>query len=140
MSSQIMNIGGFSGEEQTKIYGQLLTLFGEPLYITQNCENAYSYLIMATHSDGTQYVLNVYQGPSGAAIGGGFGISGIQDAAEELACCIRNAETTDFEWVGYYMDGPSKIHQKIENGKISYEETEIKDDDEYEKARKICYS
>ena len=51
-------------------YGQMLTLFGEPLYTTENLENQYSYVIAATDTEGNVTYLNVYSGPSGPSIGG----------------------------------------------------------------------
>jgi len=138
-SSYITDISDkLSGEEITKIQGKLLTLFGEPVYTTPNLENAYEYVIIATDSDGKQTVLSAYCGPSGPAIGGNVFIQGIEDIAKELRTYINQADTTDYEYEGYYLDRPAKIYQKIENGKISYSEVVI-DEEEFKKAWKICY-
>ena len=52
------------------VYGKLKTLFGEPLYETEDNENLYSYCIRATSENGDIVYLDVYSGPTGPAIGG----------------------------------------------------------------------
>jgi hypothetical protein len=138
-TSKIINIAdSFSGEEETKIRGQLLTLFGEPVYNTQNLEDAYSYVVLAADENEKQCILHVYCGSTGSAIGGDNNIQGIYDIAEKLKHYIKQANTTDFEYESYYIDGPAKIYQKIENGNIIFSEMEI-EGEELDKAMKICY-
>lgn len=94
-------------------YGQMLTLFGEPLYTTENLENQYSYVISATDKDGNVTYLNVYSGPTGPSIGG---TDEDVDAAKELALYIKEAKPTDYEYVGYYMDVPCKVTMGVRDG------------------------
>lgn len=94
-------------------YGQMLTLFGEPLYTTANLENQYSYVIYAKKADGYETYLNVYSGPSGPSVGGS---DGDEEAAAVLAAYIRSAAPTDYEYVGYYMDVPCKVVMGVKDG------------------------
>lgn len=100
--------------------GQLKTLFGEPLYITENLENQFSYWILATDEEGNTYYLNAYCASSGPAIGGP---ASAKEAANALAEYIREAEASDYDYEGYYLDGPCKVRMGIQNGQ-PYEESE----------------
>ncbi|MDR0525143.1 MAG: hypothetical protein LBG90_04655 [Spirochaetaceae bacterium] len=100
-TSKIINIGDrFSLEEATKIQRQLLTLFGEPGFISQDLEAAYGYGIIAKDSSGKTAVLHVYEGPSGPAIGGNRHQPGITEIAKALQDYIKQAEPADFEYEG----------------------------------------
>ena len=138
-TSLILNIADdYSGEEFAKIQGQLITLFGEPLETSPDLENAYNYVIIATDARGKQTVLPTYCGPSGPAIGGDVSIQGIREIAGELKSYIKQATPLDYEYVGYYLDAPAKIIQKVENGVAFYVETMLSEN-EYDEAAKICY-
>lgn len=113
----------FEYDKQPLAYGQMLTLFGEPLYTTENLENQYSYVIEATDSAGNVLYLNVYSGPSGPSIGGP---DGADDAAKVLVQYIRAAAPADYEYEGYYMDAPCKVKMGVKNGK-TYTEEEMLD-------------
>lgn|GEM_PF-2105688 len=130
-SWNILNIA-LTKDGPAKTQGQLLHLFGEPLFITPDYENIYSYLIIATDHNGTEYLLEAYHGPSGPAIGGNGDIPGIREAAKELERYVLQADTADFEWEGYYLDIPVRIHHKIENGIISYADAFMTDEEAYE--------
>jgi hypothetical protein len=124
-SSKIMNIGIIGSlNDDAKTLGQLITLFGDPLYISPNLENAYEYVIMAADNFGNTWFLSAYCGQSGSAIGGNRSIPGIEAAAQALAEYIKQAKPSDFEYEGYYPDGNSKITIKIENGIITRSEVE----------------
>ena len=115
----------YSPKDHAKIQGQLLTLFGEPIFNTPDLEYAYQYIIIATDSNKNEYVLSVYSGKSGPSIGGNKAPITL-DAAKQLRDNIHQAETTDFEYEGYYIDEPTKITYKIENGRITCTEEKIK--------------
>ena len=100
--------------------GQLKTLFGEPLYITENLENQFSYCIMATDENGKTCYLDVYSASTGPAIGGP---ASAREAANALAAYIRGAKASDYDYEGYYLDGPCKVKRGIKNGQ-PYEESE----------------
>lgn len=104
-----------------KVFGQMKTLFGEPLYITRNLENQFEYIIEATDEDGTSLILYVYSGSSGPAIGGGHS-ERQKEAAAQLVSYIVHAEVSDYEYEGYYMDAPCKVIEKVQSGIHFYEE------------------
>lgn len=105
-------------------YGRLLTLFGKPLYRTRNVESEYEYIIKAQDDKGTVLYLTAYSGPSGPSIGGRHKDLDLM-AAGELAALIKNAPPSDYDYTGYYMDGPCMIKKGIKNGTVYYEETEL---------------
>lgn len=128
--SNIMNIiDGFPSDynEQTVlIYGKLRTLFGDPLYEEEDIENQYTYVVSTTTEDGREIFLHAYSGSSGPAIGGQQDEES-RKAAYQLSEMIQQAAPTDYDYVGYYMDGPSRIHEGIKNGVPYYEEEELGD-------------
>lgn len=105
--------------------GQLKTLFGDPLYMTKDLEEQYRYCIMAVDGDGKEIYLDVYSGPSGPAIGG-RGDADSKVAADELAKLIVNAEPTDYDYEGFYLDTSSYVKEGVHNGKPYWEESGIK--------------
>lgn len=118
-------------------YGQMLTLFGEPLYTTENLENQYSYVIAATDTEGNVTYLNVYSGPSGPSIGG---MPEDEEVAKKLVLYIKEAKPTDYEYVGYYMDIPCKVTMGVRDGE-PYMMQEILNltDEEFEQMYKELY-
>ena len=124
-------------EDATELHGKLLAVFGEPAYTTNNLENVYEYIIVAKGEDGSEHVLSVYEGASGPAIGGE---NSALEAANELKRHIRSAKPMDYEYRGFYFDGPTKIHRGVFNGKLFFSEVEVADDDEeYVQALKEAY-
>lgn len=128
--SKIINIiDGFPSDykEQTVlIYGKLKTLFGDPLYEEEDVENQYAYVVVTTTEDGREIFLNVYNGSSGPAIGGEQDEES-RKAAYQLIELIQQAVPADYDYVGYFMDGPSQIREGIKNGVPYYEEEELDD-------------
>lgn len=128
--SNILNIiDGFPSDysEQTVlIYGKLKTLFGEPLYEEKDIENQYTYGVVTTTEDGREIFLHAYNGSSGPAIGGQQDEES-RKAAAQLVEMIQQATPSDYDYVGYYLDGPSRIQQGIKNGVPYYEEVGLDD-------------
>jgi hypothetical protein len=116
-TSNILGFGGRTYEDWAMIRGQLLTLFGEPLYITSNFESAYQYIVIMESDQGVKFVLSVYQGKSGPSIGGDYKIEGIQDAAQELKQNVLKISPSDYEYEGAYQCGPSKIIMGVKDKK-----------------------
>ena len=54
LGGKIRHIGNFLTDPMSMVltYGRLRYLFGEPLYTTDDLENAYTYLILATDEEG----------------------------------------------------------------------------------------
>lgn len=125
-------------EELTLAYGRLLTLFGPPLFVSKDMENEYSYCVEGKDAQGTVVYLEVYSGPSGPSIGGKQGVVERQ-AADELAELIMAAPPADYEYTGYYMDGPSIVHKGVRGGQIFMEEREMTEE-EFEAAEKELYN
>ena len=128
--SNIMNIiDGFPpdyNEQAVLIYGKLRTLFGDPLYEEEDIENQYTYVVATTTEDSREIFLHAYNGPSGPAIGGQQDEES-RKAAYQLSEMIQQAAPTDYDYVGYYMDGPSRIREGIKNGVPYFEEEELGD-------------
>lgn len=119
-------INGFDdyGNKCARIYGNLRTLFGDPLYETENNEDLYSYCIAAVSDTGNTVYLNVYSGPTGPAIGGTAGKEPLQ-AAQALASYINSARPSDYECQSYYLDGPCVLRMGVQNGTPFYEESAL---------------
>ena len=136
----VLDIRDMSPEASTRTQGQLLTLFGEPIYTTPDYENAYAYVILATNVDtGQEHILTVYHGPTGPAVGGSIAIiPELVHIAEYLRQYIQQADVTDFHYVGYYLDFNLRIEKRIENGAISFSQTRI-EGEELERARRMLF-
>ncbi len=119
----IYDIGEF--DKQVLALGQLKTLFGEPHYITENLENQFSYLIAATDETGKTIHFDVYSASSGPAIGGMHGKE-YEEAAKALKKHIRQADASDYDYEGYYLDAPCKVRMGVKNG-VPYTEEEMLD-------------
>lgn len=111
----------FEYEKIPLAYGQLLALFGEPLYVTENLENQYQYVISAADSEGNITYLSAYGGPSGPAIGG---TEDGRKAAEALRRYICSAKAADYDYEGYYMDIPCRVEMGVKDG-VPYSREEI---------------
>lgn len=120
--SNICNVYELETERESSLFlGQVKTLFGEPDYITENYEEMFSCAVAAKDQDGNVLYLEIYNGSSGAAIGGGNDEAS-EKAAIELARLIMNAEPTDYEWKGVYSDIPVNVKMGVKNGKPYYKE------------------
>ncbi len=137
-SSKICNIyypfGADFNENMAKFPGQLKFLFGEPFVMNEDFENILNYIIEAKDEFGNILLLSVYSAGSGPSIGGHSKDNETEyiKAAEELATYIREADVLDYEYEGYYLDGPNKIKMGIKNGKPYYEETEMSEEEALE--------
>lgn len=138
MTSKIKSLTGyFPPDESILCLGRLKTLFGEPLYVTKDLENQYAYCILATDKDGKEVYLQVYSGPSGPSIGGNHDADSMA-AADELVEFVAAAEASDYEYEGYYLDGPCSVKDSVRNG-VPYREEKELSDEEFQKAYKELY-
>lgn len=71
-------------------------------------------------------------GSTGPAIGGDPHDENVGKTADALIQKILSAEPIDFEYEGYYPDGPNRISMGIKNGKVYYYEVEIRSPQEVE--------
>lgn len=125
---KIRGLSALNEEAFALTYGRLLTLFGPPAYEGSDMENQYRFDIEARDEQGNVRFLYAYSGPSGPAVGGG------QEkldrlAADQLAELVQSAEPSDYEYAGYYLDGPCKICMGVKGGKAYFEESELTDED-----------
>lgn len=120
--SKICNVYEVETEQESSLFlGQVKTLFGVPDYITEDYETMFSCAVAAKDLEGNMLYLEIYNGSSGAAIGGASDDAS-EKAAEELARLIIDAEPTDYDWEGVYSDIPVNIKMGVKNGKPYYEE------------------
>lgn len=103
------------------LYGRLRTLFGEPVYETDDFEDLYTYVLRCS-KDGSEVNVRVYFGPTGPAVGG-MQDEQSKEAAAAIQELIREVEPADYSLEGYYFDGPSHIRAGVKNGQPYWEET-----------------
>lgn len=114
------------GDEEFALFlGRAITIFGQPDWMEDDYEAMYGYCIEAEDENGEKLVLDLYHGPSGAAIGG-FDTQAHKQAAEELAQMILSAEPTDYECESIYEDVPVRLKYIVRDGK-AYVESEMLD-------------
>lgn len=119
--SKIFNVyDDKSAEYHSFFIGQVLNLFGEPDYTTENNEDLYSKAVSAEDKDGNVIYLEVYYGQSGPAIGGDVRDEESRKAADALAEYIMSAEPKDFEYTSVYEDFDVTVRMGVENGKPYY--------------------
>ncbi len=121
--SNIRNIyDGKKAECHSLFIGQVLNLFGEPDYTTEDNEDLYSKAVCAEDKEGNVIYFEVYYGPSGPAIGGADSRDEvIRKAADELAEVIMAAEPKDFEYKSVYEDLGVTVRMGVKDGKPYYE-------------------
>ena len=121
-NSKLMNLWLFPEHNDVLIYGALQALFGEPVYTTENFEDAYSYSLVAKNEDGKEICFEVYQGSSGCAVGGSAMSELLVSSVEELKRLLTETTPKDYVYEGYYMDADMKIRCGIQNGHPFFEE------------------
>ena len=128
----IYNESSYSAKHHSLFIGQLLTLFEDPDYVTDNNEDLLSYVVAAEDTNGNVIYMEVYYGPSGPAIGGLEG-EDYELAAKELERIIKATQATDFEIESVYEDYGVTLKMGVKNG-IAYYDTIFPEGtfDEYE--------
>lgn len=117
---------GFEGEEQARVYGSLLSLYGRPDYESEDMEDMYQYRLIVTRDDGRQAVLLVYSGPTGASVSTVAKDEDIKEgAAFALKQLIDQTPPADYSYQGYYWDGPVKIECGSKDHVPYYREEEL---------------
>lgn len=119
-SSLICNVS----EDHAVYYGKLQSLFGKPTYETEDFEDPFNYILTAKDEENNTVVIYAYSGSSGPAIGGCHDAKSLE-AAKQLEDMIHNASVVDYEYNGYYFDGPCEVHMGIRDGIPYMEETEM---------------
>ena len=129
--SQICHIGNCLADpnEMVLTYGRLQYLFGEPLYTTDDLENAYDYFILGTDEEGNTYELTAYHGPTGPAIGGDSRDPKLAEVAKELVRYISEADYVDYDYEGIYHDYDVTVKFGIRDGVPYMEESGMDGED-----------
>lgn len=133
--SRIRHIGE-KPEDQILSLGRLKTLFGEPLYLSEDLEDQYTYFLSTVTAAGRTLCLSAYSGPTGPAIGGEQDEASCA-AADALAALINSASPADYDYEGYYLDGPCRVRMGVRNGVPYMEEDELSDEEFEQILRKI---
>ena len=115
----IMSLSNGSQQGEVLFIGKVITLFGE-LEFSEDYEDIFSVVVAAREEGAEPLYLEIYHGPSGAAIGG-IDDDAHKKAAAVLAAKIKAADPSDFQWEGDYADVPVHINFGIKNGKVFYE-------------------
>lgn len=105
-------------------YGKCRTLFGVPVYESENLENQFTYCIEYTSNSGKSGVLSLYSGPSGPAVGG-FPSMTDEDAVDALIKLLEDAKPSDYDYSGYYLDFEIKVDMGVKDGKPYKRVTEL---------------
>lgn len=114
---------GFDGMEEARVYGSLRALFGEPDYEDENIETMYQYRLLVTRDDGEQATLLVYSGPTGASVSSGMENQEFKEgAAFALKGLLNETPPADYDYQGYYWDGPTKVECGVQDGTPYYRE------------------
>jgi hypothetical protein len=109
-------------EYMARFRGAVGACFGDPEHTSSLADEAFSYFIEATDEQGNVWILNVYEGASGPAIGGDRRVEGIFDAAEALIDLIEATPPVDYEAVVYDDDTDWTIRYGCKDGDCYYEE------------------
>lgn len=112
-----------SGEEIAKTRGAMLALFGEPPFTSNEYEDAYEYMIIATNTNGNSCLLSVYQDHIGSCREEDD-TNIIKEASVELANLICQTKPADFEAITYDGDTNTNITYGCKNG-IPYYDWDI---------------
>ena len=123
-TSRILGLEYQYSQDLAKILGQLQTLFGDPLYISLDADDPYSYVIIMENEQGIRYNMHVYSAKFGPSIGGNKDIEGIEDAAQALKQYIEEASPSDYEYQGTCPNRYSVI-MSVKDGEPYYSEIKI---------------
>ncbi len=122
--AKIRNLYEDKSEEYHSLFiGQVLNLFGEADYTSENNEDLFRKAVSAEDEEGNVIYFEVYYGPSGPAIGGEVWNKAEKSrkAADELAELIMAAEPKDFEYKSIYEDFGITVIMGVKNGNPYYE-------------------
>ncbi len=98
------------------------------LYLSEDLEDQYTYFLSTVTADGRTLCLSAYSGPTGPVIGGEQNEAS-RAAADALAALINSASPADYDYEGYYLDGPCRVRMGVRNGVPYMEEDELSDEE-----------
>ncbi|MBQ7669182.1 MAG: hypothetical protein IJS45_00505 [Clostridia bacterium] len=119
----------FSGAGTTKdaaiAEGKLLSAFGDPVLSSEDAENSFNYIIIASTDDGRNCVLTVYGIGGTIHIGAKDQADFVYKAADALCEYVNAFEPTDYKRTTYYLDFGVQIDISVRGGIASVTESEI---------------
>jgi hypothetical protein len=124
-TSRLLNLNAFGSggvEDMAQFHSRCVSLFGKPLWVSDDVEDAFGYIIIAEDENCKQWVLTVYNGASGPAIGGDSTQEDIMKAAYALENEIEQAPMADCSYSGIYADAGMRIIYAVKNGVVTCEE------------------
>lgn len=111
------------GEYMARFRGSVLTLFGEPLYSSELNDEAFEYVLKATDMDGSSWILTIYQGATGPAIGGNSLDKSILQVASKLLELIESTPPADYEAIVYDEDSDTTVVYGCKTGRCYWSES-----------------
>ena len=127
-SGYFMDFDGIIAQKDTAIIeGKMLTVFGSPIWQSDNYENSFNYIIKATSEDGRSVIFSVYN--MGAIhIGSNQQDDYATEAANALIEYVKSAEPTDYERTVYYLDFLLQLDISVKNGVVTIDQSEISEE------------
>ncbi len=113
---------GKYGEYMASFRGSVLALFGPPLYTSDLADESYEYIIEATDRTNKSWILTVYDGAGGPAIGGDSSDDSILPPAIALWTLIQNTKPADFETTVYDDDTDYTVTYGCKDGHCYWNE------------------
>ena len=127
-SFYMMDFGEVESTEQAALVeAKLLTVFGEPVYKSQNMENSFEYVIQAMSDTGRSVILTVYN-VGIVHIGCELQDSFARDAADALIAYVNAAAPTDYARTVYYLDFAAQVDICVKDGQVTLENSEISEE------------
>ena len=128
MTSWQMDYPGSDSMEATAlIEGQLLTVFGQPSWVSENMENSFQYVFKATAEDGQEVIFTVYN-VGVIHIGAKEKTALLEEAVNALAWEVSQAKPTDYARTVYYLDTFDRIDIEVKDGKVTIKSSEISEE------------
>lgn len=127
-------------ENVARIWGSLITMFGQTKYVSQEMEEAFDYWLEAVDSENETLVFSIYHGATGLAIGMHKKYENSDKAKEMVDEFMEKLKTTiptDFNYVGYYWDYGCKVEMGVVNGKAYARDIEL-DEEDYDDYYNCC--
>ena len=113
---------GKYGEYMASFRGSVLALFGPPLSTSDMADASYEYIIEATDRANKSWILTVYHGPGGPAIGGDSSDESLLPPAKALWKLIQNTKPADFEATVYDDDTDNTATYGCKEGRCYWNE------------------
>lgn len=122
-----------------EVWGKLIALFGQTKYVSDEMEEAFSYILEAVDSENESLPFSIYYGATGLAIGMHKEYQALDKAKEVVAEFMDKLGKTvpvDFDYEGYYPEYGCKVELGVANGKGYARDFELDEDGQYVEIKK----